>query len=121
MATQVRVAGLVSFTRKVSSVMSTSGGSEQGGEGEGCSQFCMHSTCHKLLMYAHTSVDQTRARSSCTVSIQQLAPHEISVCLDIANSRQWTQPQSVDSTATNTLFKSKLRTLTTNSKHTVLP
>ena len=58
---------------------------------------------------------------TCTVSIQQLAPHEISVCLDIANSRQWTQPQSVDSTATNTLFKSKLRTLTTNSKHTVLP
>ena len=75
MATQVRVAGLVSFTTKVSSVMSTSGGSEQGAESEGCSQFCMHSTCHKLLMYAHTSVDQTQARSSCTVSIQQLAPH----------------------------------------------
>ena len=51
MATQVRVAGLVSFTTKVSSVTSTSGGSEQGGEGEGCSQFCMHSTCHKLLTY----------------------------------------------------------------------
>ena len=43
MATQVRVAGLVSFTTKVSSVMSTSGGSEQGGEGEGdgCSQHHM--------------------------------------------------------------------------------
>ena len=50
-ATQVRVAGLVSFTTKVSSVMSTSGGSEQGGEGEGCSHFCMHSTRHKLLRY----------------------------------------------------------------------
>ena len=51
LATQVRVAGLVSFTTKVPSVMFTSGGSEQGGEGEGCSQFCMHSTCHKLLSY----------------------------------------------------------------------
>ena len=105
MATQVRVAGLVSFTTKVSSVMSTSGGSEQGGEGEGCSQFCMHSTCHKLLMYAHTSVDQTQARSSCTVSIQQLAPHEISVCLYITNSSQSTQPQSVDSTANEHTIK----------------
>ena len=36
-ATQVRLAGLVSFTTKVSSVMSTSGGSEQGGGG-GCLQ-----------------------------------------------------------------------------------
>ena len=51
MATQVRVAGLVSFTTKVSSVMFTSGGSEQRGEGEGCSQFCLHSACHKLLRY----------------------------------------------------------------------
>ena len=32
-ATQVRVAGLVSFITKVSSVTSTSGGSEQGGKG----------------------------------------------------------------------------------------
>ena len=83
-ATQVRVAGLVSFTTKVSSVTSTSGGSEQGGESDRCSQFCMHSTCHKLLRYVsvqgeyvHTSVDQTQAHSSCTVSIQQLALHEI--------------------------------------------
>ena len=51
MATQVRAAGLVSFTTKVSSVMSTSGGSEQGGGGKGCSQFCMHSTCQQLLGY----------------------------------------------------------------------
>ena len=36
-ATQVRMAGLVSFTTKVSAVMSTSGGSEQGGGG-GCLQ-----------------------------------------------------------------------------------
>ena len=44
-ATQVRVAGLVSFTTKVSSVMFTFGGSEQGGEGEGCSQYHMRSMC----------------------------------------------------------------------------
>ena len=50
-ATQVRVAGLVSFTTTATVVMSTSGGSEQGGEGESCSQLCMHSTCHKLLKY----------------------------------------------------------------------
>ena len=48
-ATQVRVAGLVSFTTTVTVVMFTSGSSEEGGEGEGCSQFCMHSTCHQLL------------------------------------------------------------------------
>ena len=51
MTTQVRVAGLVSFTTTVTVVMFTSGGSEEGGEGEGCSQLCMHSTCHKLLRY----------------------------------------------------------------------
>ena len=52
-----------------------------------------------LGMYAHISVDRTRVCSSCTVNIQQLASNEISVCLYITNSRQWTQPQSVDSTA----------------------
>ena len=71
MATQVRVAGLVSFTTKVPSVMSTSGGSEQRGEGDGCSHFCMHSTCHStyLGMYVHTSVDgtQMQARSLCAL------------------------------------------------------
>ena len=71
MATQVRVAGLVSFTTKVSSVIFTSGGSEQGGGGEGCSQFCMHSTCHSTYvgMYVHTSVDgtQMQARSLCAL------------------------------------------------------
>ena len=79
MATQVRVAGLVSFTTTVTVVMFTSGGSEEGGEGESCSQLCMHSTCHKLLRYVriymliHTSVDRTQAHSSYTVSIQQFA------------------------------------------------
>ena len=34
-ATQVRVAGLVSFTTTATVVMFTSGGSERGGEGEG--------------------------------------------------------------------------------------
>ena len=51
MATQVRVAGLVPFTTKVPSVMFTSRGSAQGGQGEGLSQFFMHSTCHKLLRF----------------------------------------------------------------------
>ena len=40
-ATQVRVAGLVSFTTKVSSVMFTSGGSEQG-RGRGGLQSILH-------------------------------------------------------------------------------
>ena len=49
----------------------------------------VHNTSY-LGMYVHTSVDRTRARSSCTVSIQQLTLHEISVCLyvcSIHNSR----------------------------------
>ena len=50
MATQVMVAGLVSFTTTATVVMFTSGGSEEGGEREDCSQFCMHRRCHKLLM-----------------------------------------------------------------------
>ena len=54
MATQVRVAGLVSFTTTATVVMFTSGGSEQGGEGEGLSQFCMYSACHRLLRYVCT-------------------------------------------------------------------
>ena len=40
-ATQVRVAGLVSFTTIATVVIFTSGGSEQGGEGEDCSQYHM--------------------------------------------------------------------------------
>ena len=42
-ATHVRLAGLVSFTTKVSSMMSTSGGSEQGG-GRGMFAVSYHRT-----------------------------------------------------------------------------
>ena len=60
MATQVRVAGLVSFTTKVSSVMPPSGGSEQGGEGEAAvTSVCTVHVTSYLGMYVHTSVDQT--------------------------------------------------------------
>ena len=63
MATQVRVTGLVSFTTTATVVIFASGGSEEGGEGEDCSQFCIHRTCHKLpmqvCMHIHNSVDQT--------------------------------------------------------------
>ena len=55
MATQVRVAGLVSFITKVSSVMFTSGGSDQGGEGEGCSQYHMW---NNVCLYAANSRQQ---------------------------------------------------------------
>ena len=50
-ATHVRTVGLVSFTTKVSAVMSTSGGSEQGGEGDVCSQLPQNSM--------HTGQQQT--------------------------------------------------------------
>ena len=56
MATQVRVAGLVSFTTKVPSVMSTSGGSEQGGGREDCSQYHMRS-------------ERASVNSTCTVHV----------------------------------------------------
>ena len=72
MATQVRVAGLVSFTTKVSSVTSTSGGSEQGGEGEDCSQFCMHS--HPTLVDTYQSLGARSANSPNTCSSVVMLP-----------------------------------------------
>ena len=87
-AIQMMVAGLVSFTTTVTVVMSTSGGSDQGGEREGCSQLCMHSTCHKLLRYVRMYIlDQSQACSSCAVSIQQLTPH-VDQCVLVCSQQQ---------------------------------
>ena len=60
MATQVRVAGLVSFTTKVSSVMFTSGGSEQGRR--------------RLLVYAYQSLGARSANSPNTCSSVVMMP-----------------------------------------------